>query len=180
MTVRCVAWYMLITFERVRAVGLLDMGRRVSACHNNREPETPPAGHLFETARGTPHRNEKRGVKRRKKEGQTKLRRDGSTHAPAETCKKGVHAHTPLLIALVDPLYAREKPKTRRVPGRGHGGSSNGQYYDLESTLPGTCTSPSAKAASPLLVNTLGGGYAFCLMPKENHNTKKHKNKINK
>ena len=45
---------MLITFERVWAVGRFDVGRIVfSPCHNNHELEQSPTGGVFEPFRGT-------------------------------------------------------------------------------------------------------------------------------
>ena len=48
---------MLITFDRVWAVGRFDVGRRFWSFHNNHELEEWPTGGVFELVRGTPIRN---------------------------------------------------------------------------------------------------------------------------
>ena len=54
---------MLITFERVWAVGRFDVGRSLFVVPQQPRAGTVATGGVFETFRGTPHRNAPKGVK---------------------------------------------------------------------------------------------------------------------
>ena len=127
---------MLITFERVWAVGRFDVGRIVfSSCHKNHELEQSPAGGILEPVRGTPVRNvSKRGTIVPKR-GTSLLGRDGGVYPRESIPKRGTWSHPTFDHSRLPAIHWRKKEKKRTLwmLGRSPRSTTNAADFYLES-----------------------------------------------
>ena len=164
---------MLITFERVWAVGPSDVRRIVfSSCHNNHELEQSPTDDVFEQFRAHKSATCLKGVKSCQKGVLPKLSRDGGVYPRASIPKRGTWSHPTFDHSRSPAIYTLEKKKKLpRCLGGAQGARQTLQILIWSEFDGEHGRRRRRKALPPLSSRFLGGCTPFGQMLKKNVHT---------